>query len=80
MSFGFECHFQPNYSFKNNWRAKQALRGEVDGKLYIAGLARMRYVHYVPYVHNPGVHGRFYGLDLKKEMVVLENKPWRSLD
>ena len=25
-----------------------------------------------------GVHGRFYGLDFKKEMVVL--KPWRSLD
>ena len=21
---------------------------------------------YEPYVHNPGVHGRFYGLDLKK--------------
>ena len=21
---------------------------------------------YVPYVHNLGVHGRFYGLDLKK--------------
>ena len=36
---------------------------------------------YVPYFHNPAVHGRFYGLDFKKrEMVVLENKPWRSLD
>ena len=30
----------------------------------------------VPYVRNPGVHGRFYGLDLKKEeIVVLEKKP-----
>ena len=26
-------------------------------------------------VHNSRVHGRFYGLDLKKEMVVLENNP-----
>ena len=33
----------------------------------------------VLYVHNLGVmHGRFYGLNLKREMVVLENKPWRS--
>ena len=32
------------------------------------------------YVHNLGVVGRFYGEDLKKEMVVLQNKPWRSLD
>ena len=31
-------------------------------------------------VHNPGVYGIFYGLDLKKEMVVLENNPLRSLD
>ena len=35
---------------------------------------------YVPYVHNPEVHGRFYGLDLKKEIVVLYNKPCMSLD
>ena len=34
----------------------------------------------VPYVYNPAVHGRFYGLYLKMEMIVLENKPWRSLD
>ena len=26
------------------------------------------------------VHGRFYLLNFEKEMVVLENKPWRSLD
>ena len=26
------------------------------------------------------VHARFYGLDFKKEMVVLENSPWRSID
>ena len=35
---------------------------------------------YVRYVHNPGVHGRFNGLDIIKEMVVLENKPRSSLD
>ena len=33
---------------------------------------------YVPYVHNPGVHGRFYGLDLKKGNGHFENKLWRS--
>ena len=27
------------------------------------------------YIHNPGVHGRFYGLDLIKGMVFLENPP-----
>ena len=26
------------------------------------------------YIHNPGVPGRFYGPNLQKEMVVLENK------
>ena len=31
-------------------------------------------------VYNLGVHGRFYRLNFKMEMVVLENKPWRSLD
>ena len=36
-----------------------------------------KYIHvgiciFVPYVHNPRVHGRFYGRDLKKEMVILE--------
>ena len=35
---------------------------------------------YVPYVHNLGVHRRIYILDIKKEMVVLENSPWRSQD
>ena len=35
----------------------------------------------LPYVHNSRVHRNFYGFDLKKgEIVVLENKPWRSLD
>ena len=28
---------------------------------------------YVPKVHNPGVYGRFYGLNIKREMVVLEH-------
>ena len=37
------------------------------------------YIH-VPYVHNLGVHGRFYGLNLKTEMVVIESRPWQSLD
>ena len=53
-------------------QVKRALGGEVDGKLHIAVHARM-YVYiymsvytYMPYVHSPGVHGRFYGLDLKK--------------
>ena len=27
---------------------------------------------YVPHIHNLRVHGRFYGIDLKKEMVVLD--------
>ena len=36
-------------------------------------------VIYMLYVHNPGVHERFYRLDLKKEMIVLENEPWRAL-
>ena len=35
---------------------------------------------YVPFIHNPGVHGRFYRLNLKMEVVVLENKPCRSPD
>ena len=34
----------------------------------------------VPYAHSPGVHGRFYGLDLETEMVVLENKLKSFLD
>ena len=39
---------------------------EVDGKLRIASHARMWYIYlHEPYTHNPGVHGRFYGLDLK---------------
>ena len=29
----------------------------------------------VLYVHNPGVHGRFYRLNFEKVMVVLENTP-----
>ena len=29
---------------------------------------------HVPYIYNPEVHGIFYGLDLKKEMVVLEKQ------
>ena len=33
----------------------------------------------VLYVHSPRVHGRFYRLDLRKEMVVLEN-PRDTLD
>ena len=42
---------------------------EVDGKFCIAVHARMWYIYMcVLYVHNPGVHGRFYGLDLKKEL------------
>ena len=61
-----------------NWRANRALNGEVDGKLRIV----YPYEVYicVPHIHNPGVHGKFYGLGVKKEMIVLENKPWRSLD
>ena len=50
-----------------------------DWKTSYCPHARMRYMC-VPYVHNPGVHGRFYGLDLKKEMVALENKQWGSLN
>ena len=34
---------------------------------------------YVPYVHNSGVHGRLFGLDLKGNGHV-GNNPWRSLD
>ena len=33
----------------------------------------------VPYFHNLGVLGRFYGLNFKK-MMVLENVPWSSLE
>ena len=29
----------------------------------------------MPYIHNPEVHGRFYGIVIKREMVVLE-KAW----
>ena len=43
------------------WRTKQAL--EVDGKLYCQACPLV----YVPHVHNPGVHERFYGLDLKRK-------------
>ena len=42
-------------------------------KLRIASHAGIWCV-YVPYIHNPGVHGRFYELNIKKEMVILENK------
>ena len=28
----------------------------------------------MPYIHNLIVHGKFYGLDLKKEMVDLETR------
>ena len=53
---------------------------EVYGKLRIAAHGRMWYIYiYVAYVHNPEVHGRFDRLNLKKEMVVLGEKPWRSL-
>ena len=45
--------------------------------IYIYMLA---YIFICAYIHNPRVHGRFYGLDLKKELVVLENKPLRMLD
>ena len=37
-------------------------RGEVDGKLRIAANGRM---WYIPYVHNPGVLGVFYGHDIR---------------
>ena len=40
----------------------------------------LAYIFICAYIHNPRVHGRFYGLDLKKELVVLENKPLRTLD
>ena len=30
----------------------------------------------VLYVHNIGMHGKFYGLDLRSKMSVLENPPW----
>ena len=53
-----------------------AIGGEVDGKLRIAAHTSK---WLVPFVHNPGVHERFYGHDLKKEIVVLENMPWRLL-
>ena len=46
----------------------------MDGKLGIA--LHMRYISvYMPYVHNlesARVHGRFYVLALKKDMVVME--------
>ena len=51
----------------------------MDGIVCIAAHARMWFT-YVPYVHIPGVHGRFYGLQLKKGNGCLENKLWRPLD
>ena len=36
-------------------------------ELRIVAHVRMRGIYiYGPYVHNPGLHERFYGLDLKK--------------
>ena len=47
-----------------DWRAKQALSGEVDESFVLPYMSVCGI--YMPYVHNPGVHGRLYGLDLKK--------------
>ena len=61
------------------WRTKRThCEYEVYGKLRIVAHARMSV--YVQYVHNLGVHGRFYGLDLKMETVVLETRQCRTLD
>ena len=50
---------------------ERALNGEVDGKLCIAAHSRLWYIClyiylYVLYVHNLGMHGRFYRLNFKK--------------
>ena len=58
----------------NNCRANVALSGEVE----ISYCRACLYV--VQYIHNSVMRRRFYGLDLKKEMLVFENKPWRLLD
>ena len=45
----------------------------MDGNLCIATHARMWYVYiYVLYHHNPGLHRRFYGLDLKRKWSYLK--------
>ena len=60
--------------FCGNWRAKRALIGDEDGKLRIAVHGYI-YIYMCHTLITRRVHGKFYGLNLKEEMVVLENLP-----
>ena len=64
-----------------DWRAKRPLWGGGWKTSYCRAGPYVIYIGmYVLYVHNLGVRGRFYGIDIKKEVIVFGGKPWRSLD
>ena len=53
----YKLYHSFTYCSMDCWRAKQALSGEVDENFVL------------PYIHNLGVHGQFYGLDLKTSLM-----------
>ena len=73
------CMSRVNGQMEVDWRAKRALDGEVNGNLCIATHARIWYISQCTYMCRMFITRDCTEDFSEKEMVVLENKPWRLL-